>query len=677
MLRIISKLRPDLESLSGIDRAGGIFDLAGVLCGAPLVPVGLVWLIAATDLALMRAEWATLCLVFILLSAFERLEFFLVTEVRPGIHYDWSDTFVTTVTWSAALMFGPSALWLLLIGGLIKYGSNFRRSSSIRARWNTARNFVLQFLTLILGGLIALALYRQWGGAFPMPGLTLEAVRPALGATLVWCLLSALVWGPALAYFGSPLALGPSRTGWSLGAVTGWWASLVGWRFLVDPFAILAAGLYAQNGLGGYLFFVAGLLLASALAHQLSQAVEHRRQRSRELERLEQLGRAILGARPDASNLPGILTEHLSSMFPHCQIDIHVFPDQTLVHSPADGPPVDGSAWEWLHTASEAHTFPPGAVPPWTSQAVSDTVLVAPILDAEGTHSIGGIHLRRTRAQKGVEVGSPTAIQTVASQIASALRRADIYRQTLAHQRIEQELALAGRIQTSLLPRELPDIAGWQIAAALKPAKETAGDFYDVIPLPNSRLAIVVADVADKGMGAALYMALCRTLIRTYAVEYHARPDLVMTVTNRRILTDTDVTMFVTVFYGVLDPATGQLAYCNAGHNPPYLLSKWRTMQTLEGTGTALGVMERETWEQRVVQIAPGDRLLLYTDGVTEAQDAQGTLFGEHRLVETAQAAMAYRAQEMQDAVLAAVDRFAGNVPQFDDITLMVVAREP
>jgi sigma-B regulation protein RsbU (phosphoserine phosphatase) len=244
-------------------------------------------------------------------------------------------------------------------------------------------------------------------------------------------------------------------------------------------------------------------------------------------------------------------------------------------------------------------------------------------------------------------------------------------------QRINQELDLAWQIQSGFLPPKMPAIPGWQLAAKLKPSRETSGDFYDLIPLPNGRLGIVIADVADKGMGAALFMVLSRTLIRTYTTQYHAQPDLVFGATNRRILADTDTNQFVTVFYSILDPAVGTLTYCNAGHVPPYLLSaqSGKAVQTLRRTGLPLGILEDTSWEQGTVQLAPGDALVLYTDGITDAEDGEGVFFGQERLLEVAEANRGQPAQDVQAALLAEVHQFVGDAPQFDDIALMVVVR--
>ncbi len=246
------------------------------------------------------------------------------------------------------------------------------------------------------------------------------------------------------------------------------------------------------------------------------------------------------------------------------------------------------------------------------------------------------------------------------------------------YQKIGQELALAWEIQASFLPDELPQVTGWQLTATLEPARETSGDFYDFIPLSKGRLGLLVADVTDKGMGAALYMALSRTLIRTYAGDYDTRPDLALRAVNHRILADTHSDLFVTVFYGILDPATGRLTYCNAGHNPPYLLSAQEidTVQEFGRTGIPLGIFADTTWHHGVAQLAPGDVLVLYTDGITEAQDQQEAFFGQERLLETTKANLGRSAQDIHEALIKQVHDFVGDAPQFDDITLMVVARD-
>jgi len=250
-----------------------------------------------------------------------------------------------------------------------------------------------------------------------------------------------------------------------------------------------------------------------------------------------------------------------------------------------------------------------------------------------------------------------------------------------ANKRFEQELALAGQIQASFLPAGLPNVPGWQLTAMLEPARETSGDFYDLIPLPKGRWGIVVADVTDKGAGAALYMALSCTLIRTYAVEHAAQPALALGAVNRRILADTHTDMFVTAFVGVLDLKGGTLRYGNAGHNPPYLFGAREgggapgVVQALTRTGLPLGMLKDVTWEQRTVQLEPGDALVLYTDGITEAQNEQQEFFGEDRLLACVRAHVGRPAQGIRDAIVADVHRFVGDAPQFDDIALMVLVR--
>ena len=258
------------------------------------------------------------------------------------------------------------------------------------------------------------------------------------------------------------------------------------------------------------------------------------------------------------------------------------------------------------------------------------------------------------------------------------------------NERVRQELAMAWHIQESFLPKELPYVPGWQLAAKLEPAKQTSGDFYDLIPLPDGRLGLLVADVTDKGMGAALYMALSRTIIRTFAGEFHAEPQKVLNAAHRRILADSDTDQFVTVFYGILDPTTGALTYSNAGHNPPFLLGgrsgsapaidseQLIAVHELMNTGPPLGLrmFKDIAWEQGSVQVGDGDVLVLYSDGVTEAQDLREEFFEEERLLNVLRANVGRSAQLIQDALIGEVHSFVGQAPQSDDITVMVIVRE-
>jgi serine phosphatase RsbU (regulator of sigma subunit) len=685
-LKITAKrLWPGIETLSGLDYVTGLYNVTGFLYTAPLVLVGLGWLIAVTDPAHIRAEWPVLCFLLALLFAFERLHFYFFVEITPGIYSDWQASLTSVIVWSAALIFGPSGLWLAVLHGCIYYARRWWKYPATDKRWSCARNFSFN-LVEVLTSLIALTLYTNWAaktapnGVFPLPGLTLDSVLPAFFATFVWWLLPALIWVPFLIYLERSRASALERD--SRKAFLRFWSSALGWPILAGPFAILAAGLYVQNGVGGYLFFIFSLLLASWLAHHLSQAVERSQQRSRELEKLEQLGRAILTAPPDASTLPDLLEKYVANMFPLSSIVIHIdryplFPTRTLLYHLAQGAlvpherlPASGPIWEWLRTTSEAHYFLPGKVLPWEEGSTSDAVVVAPILDVESTETIGGIMLSQSWQPKAILNLLP-AVQSLAGQIASTLHRAKVYR-------IEQELAVAGKIQASFLPDGIPSIPGWQLAARLEPARETSGDFYDFLPMTDGRLGILIADVADKGTGAALYMAVSRTLIRTYAAEFDTQPELALKAANRRIMADTRADLFVSVFYGILDPTANTFTYCNAGHNPPYLVSAQNNLeaQKLTRTGMVLGAIEDATWDQRTIHLAAGDSLVLFTDGVTDAENGQGDFFGEQRLVETILAHRERSIRAMQDALMAEIHKFVGDAPQFDDITLLMLKRE-
>ncbi len=677
LLAIAKKFRPDLENCNEFEQVAGTADVIGFLYSAPLALLGLVWLIAVTDLTLLASEWLMFAILLILVALLDRLRFFVFLDIK-GLFVRAEGSLGSVAVWSGALLFGPSALWLGVFGSLSEFIRGWGQAFSAAARWGRLRSSAMRTAAALPAGLVALDLYERWGGVFPIPDLSLNSILPALFSTLVWALLALVIHMPFILYIGTRAV---QLTEGAASLISFFQAAFVGVALpaLAAPFGILSAAVYSQNGLAIFLFFIGGLLLGSVLAHQLSQAVERSQQRSRELEKLEQLGQAIMKAPPDASTLPELLQEHVPGMFPSSDLEIRRFPDQTLVRFPDsdDQPTAPTPVWVWLRTVSRAHYFPPKSVPPWDNRPTREPLIVAPVLDTETDRSIGGIYIVTHQTAVGAASLLP-AVQSLAAQISSTLHSAQVYARTLEHQKVEQELALAGEIQASFLPDALPHVPGWQLAVTLEPARQTSGDFYDVIPLPNGRLGMLIADVSDKGTGAALYMALSRTLIRTYAVEHHTRPDFALRVANNRILTDTQADLFVTLFYGVLDPQTGLLTYCNAGHNPPFLLKARNggEVQALTRTGLPLGLFAGTTWGQRTVQLGVGDVLVLYTDGVTEAQDRQEEFFGKERLLAVARAHEEGSAHEIQAALLEEIHAFVSDAPQFDDIALMVLVRE-
>jgi sigma-B regulation protein RsbU (phosphoserine phosphatase) len=256
-----------------------------------------------------------------------------------------------------------------------------------------------------------------------------------------------------------------------------------------------------------------------------------------------------------------------------------------------------------------------------------------------------------------------------------------------ANQKMKRELDLAGAVQTTFLPYELPDLDGWELAVALRPAGETSGDFYDVQILADGRLGVLVADVVGKGVGAALYMALGWALFRTCFRQYPEHPEQVLEAVNRRLMVESRSSQFLTAVYVVLDPSTGKLDYSSAGHCPPCLVRGCEGgkggqdhagssgVLELECRGMPLGLFAHGAWAVRTVQLEPGDALVLYTDGITEARNEQKAFFGEERLLRILAAHRTDSARQIEGAVLAAVDESVGGCIRSDDITLAVVTR--
>jgi sigma-B regulation protein RsbU (phosphoserine phosphatase) len=239
---------------------------------------------------------------------------------------------------------------------------------------------------------------------------------------------------------------------------------------------------------------------------------------------------------------------------------------------------------------------------------------------------------------------------------------------------LRQELEIARTLQLSVLPRAEPDTSAAHVSALMIPAKEVGGDFYDYFVLDEQRLALVIADVSGKGVPAAFFMAISRTLLKSIA-SFMREPAQVIERLNDELCADNEQTMFVTAFFGVLDLTTGTMEYVNAGHCVPLLQRADKTVETLppQGQNVALAVMDGLPFTQARLQFAPGDTLLLYTDGVTEAANAEAALFGDARLMDLIRSGVGVAAEDLPQFVLQAVRNFEAGAAQADDITMVAL----
>ena len=241
---------------------------------------------------------------------------------------------------------------------------------------------------------------------------------------------------------------------------------------------------------------------------------------------------------------------------------------------------------------------------------------------------------------------------------------------------LENELDVASRMQQSILPTVFPELPGFQVFGHMEPAREVGGDFFDVVNLERGRVGLTIADVSGKGVPAALFMMSSRTLMKGAAIGM-ADPAKAVAEVNDLLEADNEAAMFVTLFYSVLDPETGTLHYANGGHNPPLIVRPGGASTLLPMTGgVALGVMPDFPYRQESVVLEPGDIAVMYTDGVTEAMNAENEEFGVERLQAVFEERRPEDAREVSEAVFDAVHAFAGDTPQSDDITCLILARE-
>lgn len=262
----------------------------------------------------------------------------------------------------------------------------------------------------------------------------------------------------------------------------------------------------------------------------------------------------------------------------------------------------------------------------------------------------------------------------LASQSAQVVENARLYEEEKELRRVEEEMRFATDIQRQLLPTAPPDLPGYDIAGTSIPASSVGGDYFDFIPLADSCLAICLGDVSGKGLPAAILMSNLQATVRGQSLV-DSRPGSCVSRSNELLHANTEPHKFATFFYGVLDSRSHRLTYCNAGHDSPFLFSRSRAPSRLDSGGTVLGFMRGVEFEEGTVTLEPGDALVIFSDGVTEALNEEGEHFGEDRLCDLLNGILDNPAADILDRVRSHVRDFTGATQQSDDITVVVVRR--
>lgn len=301
------------------------------------------------------------------------------------------------------------------------------------------------------------------------------------------------------------------------------------------------------------------------------------------------------------------------------------------------------------------------------------SILTAPMLNPQ--QKIIGVVQLLNKAGGPFTSRDERLLAAMTSQAAISIENARLYQQELEQQIIRRELDTAHAIQASFLPDDLPRHPQWDIAAVWQPVRSVAGDFYDFYPLGDGRLGVAIADVSGKGIPAALFMALCVTMLR-FGMNIGLPPGEVMRRANERLIADQRSRMFATALVSYLDLDGGGVEFACAGHNPALIYrAAAGQFEALGAPGVALGVFEGAAYEQGASHLNAGDILVLYTDGITEAIDGDENEFGEARLRALIAAHAALPARALADRVVEAVADFSAGTDVFDDATLVVLKR--
>lgn len=315
----------------------------------------------------------------------------------------------------------------------------------------------------------------------------------------------------------------------------------------------------------------------------------------------------------------------------------------------------------------------PIELPPYLATAL-DTETASALTLSDGQSLLGVLLLESidlTERQNSLMAG-------IANQISLRIENSRLVEEIAARRSLEHEITMARNIQQSFLPKYVPIYPGWELGVSWQTARDVGGDFYDFIPLPEGpdgpRLGIAIADVAGKGVPAALFMAMCRTLLRSVAIS-RIDPGRTLERLNAILHTDTETDLFISLFYALWEPKAGKLSFANAGHNPPLLFTPEQPAQIIGEHGMVLNVDQNASYETHELDCSPNQMLLLYTDGVTEATNSDGELFDLHRLEHLVLGMDQWKAQQVVDRIAERVRLFTSEPDLSDDLTAIVIKR--
>lgn len=289
---------------------------------------------------------------------------------------------------------------------------------------------------------------------------------------------------------------------------------------------------------------------------------------------------------------------------------------------------------------------------------------------------IGLLILFNKKDQQGFTAEDQRLLAIIATQSAQVIEHARLFAEEKDLLLIQEEMTMAFEIQTNLLPKTTPGIRGYDIAGMSLPARVVGGDYFDFIPVTDDRLAFCLGDATGKGIAAALLMANLQATVRGQALTCGTAQECLIGA-NAMLFHSTSPEKFATLFFGYLDHARHRIRYSNAGHNYPFFLTGANPPRRLEAGGIVLGCLEVYPYEEDMISLEPGDMLVVYSDGITEACDTAGEEFGDARLEELVIRYRHHRAKEAADRILQAVAAFRATASQVDDMTILVIKRDP